>query len=96
MFTPQARWDRNLPQDANQTLGSSINVLSFIYNGRIVPKSFLWNNKILHITKIYFFWKNTQGKETLYFFSVQTEAGVYEIVFSRHALSWYICKLISP
>ena len=96
MFNYQACWDRDLPQQTPQKLGFPISVVTLFHNGRVTPKSFIWDNRTFWIQKVNFFWKDKHGKETLYFFSVRTEAGTYEIAFSHQSLSWHINKLLSP
>ncbi len=96
VFNYQARWDRNLPQDKNPKLGSSIAVICLVQNGRIIPKSFSWRNLTFNVKKVNFHWKDRQGRDTLLFFSIETDAGTYEIAFSRQSLSWHINKLLGP
>ncbi|MEK7849658.1 MAG: hypothetical protein AAB213_02390 [Candidatus Omnitrophota bacterium] len=96
MFNHQAHWDRDLPQDKNQKLGSAIAVTCLIEKGHIRPKSFYWKNSTFDINKVNFHWKDMDGKDTLLFFSVETKGGIYEIAFSCGTLSWHINKLLGP
>jgi hypothetical protein len=96
MFNHQARWDRNLPQTDTQPSGADIIVQCLFDKNRLIPQSFSWRNRDFLIKKINFSWKNKQGRDTLYFFSVSTSSGAYEIVFSQETLSWRLNKLIGP
>ena len=96
VFNHQARWDRNLPADPPETKGAALSVICRFDKSRLTPQSFFWKNSAYHIQKINFFWKDKQGKETLYFFSVKTEKGTFQIVFSHQSLSWRLHKLLGP
>ncbi|PIY83813.1 MAG: hypothetical protein COY78_00810 [Candidatus Omnitrophica bacterium CG_4_10_14_0_8_um_filter_44_12] len=96
MFNHQARWDRDLPQNQNHKLGSTIAVNCLIEKGRISPRSFCWKNSTFDISKVNFHWKNKTGLDTLLFFSVETKGGTFEIAFSCGTLSWHINKLLGP
>ena len=95
MFNYQARWDRELPQETGKKSGMPIAVISLIKDGRITPRLFSWNNNTFKIKKVNFFWKDKQGEEELLFFSVETDGGTYQIVFSSTRLSWHMDKLIN-
>lgn len=96
MFNYQARWDRELPRETSQKFGMPIAVISLMKDGRITPSSFSWRNATFKINRVNFFWKDKQGREELIFFSVETDRGTYQIVFSSTRLSWHMDKLINP
>jgi hypothetical protein len=96
MFDHEARWDRALPNDTSHAPGTFIPVICLIDKGKIIPKSFIWRNRSTSITKINFSWKDKKGREVLYFFSVTTPYGTFEIAFSRENLSWRLIRLIGP
>jgi len=96
MFNHQARWDRELPFRKQDKYGIPIAVTCVMEKGRITPKSFLWKNKEVEVTKINFFWKDSQGKKELVFFSVQTPCGHYQIVMCPSSLTWHLVKLLGP
>ena len=95
MFNHQARWDRELPQDGHD-LGPVIRATCEIEKGGIRPLSFHWRRRSFDIQRINFRWKNKRGREELWFFSVSTPDGTYEIAFSCQRLSWHLIRLISP
>ena len=96
MFNHEARWDRKLPTENENRLGVPIEVTCIMKKGQILPQSFNWNNKIHQIKIINFFWKSREGKEELLFFSVKTQSGDYQIVFSCLNLNWHLNKLLGP
>ncbi len=96
MFNHQARWDRNLPQADTKPSGADIIVQCLFDKSRLIPQSFSWRNRDFPIQKINFSWKDKQERDTLYFFSVSTAGGAYEIVFSQETLSWRLNKLLGP
>jgi len=95
MFNHQARWDRELPQDAGR-LGPVIRATCEIEKGGIRPLSFLWRGRSFVVQRINFRWRDKKGKEELWLFSVSTPCGTYEIAFSNQRLSWHLIRLISP
>ena len=98
MFNPQARWDRNLPQEDNQKelLDESIAVNCLFANGRVMPRYFIWRDRLYRVKKINFFWQERQGRVVLNYFSLGTNSGIYQISFSNDTLSWKMNKIISP
>lgn len=96
MFNHQARWDRALPNDASSTPGTSISATCLINKGRIIPQSFAWQGQEIPVTRINFTWKDKLGRRALYFFSVATPHGTFQIAFSPESLSWRLIRLIGP
>lgn len=96
MFNHETRWDRPLPAQTETESGSPIAVFCLIEKGRILPESFLWNKRRFIVEKVNFFWKDKKGREELYYFSLQTSSGAYEVVFSKESLHWHLKKLIGP
>ncbi|MFH1690993.1 MAG: hypothetical protein ABIC68_00265 [Candidatus Omnitrophota bacterium] len=96
MFNHEARWDRELPAQSETESGSPITVSCVIEKGRILPKSFLWRKHKFTVEKVNFFWKDKKGREELYFFSLQTPEGAYEVMFSKESLCWHLKRLLGP
>lgn len=95
MFNHQARWDRELPHDAAPA-GAPIVATCRVENGSLTPDSFIWRGQTFPVTKINFRWKDKKGEEVLFYFSVSTPRGTYEIVFSRERLTWHLSRLVAP
>ncbi len=95
MFNHQARWDRELPQDQGDVHGAAITVHCDIRDGSVTPRSFVWNKEYV-ISDILFKWEDRRGRDRLVFFSVRTQGGTYQIVFSREHLSWHLLRLAGP
>ncbi len=95
MFNHQGRWDRELPREGNN-LGPAISATCEIEKGIIRPLSFLWRRRPFAIERINFRWKDKKGSEELWFFSVSTPHGTYEIAFSSQRLAWHLIRLIGP
>ena len=97
MFNPQARWDRVLPQgdDSPEILNESIKVNCLFERGKIIPRYFIWKNKLYKVKKLNFFWQHKQGRETISSFSLETNSGTYQLSLSNINLSWKLDKIIS-
>lgn len=89
MFNQQARWDRDLPCQDND-YGQMIAVTCLMDRGKIIPRSFIWKNRDFPVNKVNFQWTAKQGREDLIFYSVQTPAGTYELVFRAGCRSWHL------
>ena len=96
MFNPQARWDRELPCQDEERFGTHISMTCVMEKGTITPEKFFWKGRAFHITKIHFRWKDRQGQEELFHYSVETESGTYEIILRASAFSWHLRRLIGP
>ena len=98
-FNPQARWDRNIPQsDTNpdlDTLNEPIEVLALFKRGKIFPRGFLWKNKKYVVKEITYNWQERLGSEIINYFSVNTDANLYQISFHNITNGWKIDKIIS-
>jgi len=95
MFNHQARWDRQLPQDASG-LGPAIRATCEIGQGGVRPLSFFWGGRSFDVQRVNFRWRDRKGGEELWFFSVSTAGGTYEIAFLSRRLSWHLVRLIDP
>jgi len=97
MFNPQARWDRNLPQE-NNTSGipnGSLAVSCLFVKGKATPRYFIWKNRLYKVKKVNFFWQEQKGREKISYFSLGTSQGTYQISFSYLNLSWKMDKFIT-
>ncbi|MGE5280208.1 MAG: hypothetical protein ACM3L6_05660 [Deltaproteobacteria bacterium] len=95
MFSHQARWDRQLPQDAAGP-GTVISATCRIEAGAVHPLSFVWRQRSFDVQRVNFRWKDKRGREELWYFSVATPHGIYEIAYSSRCLCWYLIRLIGP
>jgi len=97
MFNPQARWDRNLPQQENQgqLLNEPVSVSCLFTKGKAIPRYFTWKNRLYKVKRVNFFWQQRQGRAVLSYFALETNSGTYQISFSNETLSWQIDKIIT-
>ena len=97
MFNPQARWDRNLPQEETQDelFNEPIEMSCLFTKGKPLPRYFVWRDKIYRVKRVNFFWQERQGREILSYFSLQTNLGTYQVGFSNIAMSWKLNRVIS-
>ncbi|MBL7131848.1 MAG: hypothetical protein ISS45_10705 [Candidatus Omnitrophica bacterium] len=97
MFNPQARWDRNLPQENRQDelLNEPIAVSCLFDKGKTLPRYFIWRNQLHKVKKINFFWQQRQGRAVLSYFALETNFGIYQVSFSNITLSWQMDRIIN-
>lgn len=93
MFNPQARWDRRLPSDPDE-LNEKIWVSALFRGGKILPRYFIWKNRLHRVKEITYSWQERTGRNLLSIFSVSTPQGLYQISFSQEFLSWKLNKAI--
>ena len=90
MFNPNARWDREFPEDDNK-IGEDIEAGVVFKNGKICPRWFKIAENRYMIKNINFTWKEKKGKETFYIFSVSDENNaIYKICFRPNKFSWIL------
>lgn len=96
-FNPKARWDRHIPETEDyhlNELNERIQVLAWFRNGKIMPRVFVWRDKKYKIKQITYNWQERQGREIISYFSVDTDADLYQISFNNTSLSWRINRKI--
>lgn len=97
MFNPQARWDRNLPQQESQgqLLNEPVSVGCFFAKGKTLPRYFIWRKRLYKVKRVNFFWQQRQGRAVLNYFALETNSGTYQISFSNDTLSWQMDRIIN-
>ncbi len=99
-FNPNARWDRHIPETANnessntECLKERIEVFAHFKNAKIYPCAFIGNNNKYKIEKTAYTWQERWGKETITYFSVHAGRELYQISFNNTSFSWQIDKII--
>ena len=103
MFNPQARPARKAFSNGGRWGRPSFNskiqnhkvieVVAKFSPGKIKPLYFTLDSQRYEIERINYFWKNYQGQEKLYCFSVTCGANIFQIYFNNHSLSWRLAKI---
>lgn len=73
-------------------ISEKIQVLATFSEGQIKPIIFKWHNRVYKILKIAFSYSKNIGKDKIFYFSVETEGGAFEISFNREKFWWEIEK----
>lgn len=92
MFNPHARWDRPSFKTKRQN-HQAIEVIAQFTPGKIKPLYFSLNNQRYEIKRINYFWKDYQGREKLYCFSVTDGTNSFQMYFGNRSLSWRLAKI---
>lgn len=74
-------------------IGEKIKVVSLFENGQVKPLLFSWQNRIYKILQIAFSYSKNVGKEKIFYFSVETEGGGFEISFNREKFGWELERI---
>lgn len=98
-FKPEARWDKPpMPSDAGHQnpdcIDEQIEVLALFKSAKILPQMFVWKNKNYEIKKVTYNWQERFGRETVSYFSVNTDTDLYQISFNNTSCVWKIDKII--
>lgn len=91
MFSNDARWDRHLPSDVRES--DVIEVGALFRGGRILPCMFVWQKRRYKIKEITCFWKEKNGTDELYHFSVTDGINLYYIALNARYMSWRLLKV---
>ncbi|MFC1709442.1 DUF6504 family protein [Candidatus Omnitrophota bacterium] len=97
MFNPQARWDRNLPQETapDELLNEPIAMTCLFAKGKTLPRYFIWRKRLYRVKRVNFFWQERQGRAMLSYFALETNSGIYQVSFSNIGLTWKMDKIIN-
>ena len=74
-------------------INQKIKVVSLFEKGQIKPILFSWQNRIYKVLKIDFSYAKSLGKDKIFYFSVGTEGGEFEISFNREKFSWSLERI---
>jgi len=70
-----------------------IKVLATFENGQLRPVVFQWRNRLYKILRVVFSYSKNIGKEKIFYFSVGTKCGVFELAFNREKFSWELTRI---
>ncbi|PIQ70329.1 hypothetical protein COS55_02825 [Candidatus Shapirobacteria bacterium CG03_land_8_20_14_0_80_40_19] len=70
-----------------------IRTVCLFENGQLKPLAFFWRNRNYKILRIAFTYSKNIGRETLFYFSVECENGLFELSFSREKFIWSLEKI---
>lgn len=73
-------------------INERVKVVTLFAQGKIKPILFKWQNRIHKILKVDFSYTKAVGKEKIFYFSIETESGVFELSFNREKFSWNLEK----
>ncbi|MCX8015259.1 MAG: DUF6504 family protein [candidate division WOR-3 bacterium] len=77
-----------------QTVNEPITVDCLFKNPGILPKMFVWRNRVYHIINVNGQWQRREGKFLVYYFAVSDEHGnCYEIEFDSKDMKWQLLKV---
>ena len=74
-------------------VGEKIRVVTLFTKGKIKPILFKWQNLIHKILRVDFSYSKTVGREKIFYFTVETERGVFGLSFNREKFSWNLEKI---
>lgn len=58
-----------------------------------MPRAFKLNKKVLKVKKVHLAYQEREGKFINYYYSVETESGIYKIKFNNGSLVWEAVEL---
>lgn len=71
-----------------------IKTVCLFENGKMKPILFSWRKRVYKIGRIVFSYSKTIGKDSIFYFSVECEGGVFEISFNSNRFFWQIEKIL--
>jgi len=72
-----------------------ITVVSLFENGQMKPLLFSWRKKIYRVLRVVFSHSRPIGKDNVFYFSIETKGGEFEISFNREKSWWEITKIFN-
>lgn len=73
-----------------EKIGEKVEVLGTFKGGSVVPQLFKLGRKVIKIKKVHLSYQEREGKFINYYFSAETERGVYKLKFNNGSLVWEV------
>lgn len=74
-------------------LDQTIKVGVVFKGDQVIPKWFTWENRKYDLKEVNYTWRDRQGSEELYCFSVTDGANNYELAFNSRRMVWKLTKV---
>ena len=87
MFNPNSRWDRRLPNDA-QEAGEAVDVLCCCRQGKVIPQAFSRGSARIAVQRINHSWQERSGRSLLRYYSVSDGTDTYCLSLDSETMSW--------
>lgn len=71
-----------------EKVGEKIEVLGIFKGGSVVPQLFKLKRKVIKINKVHLSYQKREGKFINYYYSAETERGVFKLKFNNETLVW--------
>lgn len=71
-----------------QIVGKKIEVLGDFKGGSVMPRIFKLDGKVFKIKKVHLSYQEREGKFINYYFSAETDLGLYKLKFNNGSLIW--------
>jgi hypothetical protein len=75
------------------SINEKVRVATVFEHGQLKPILFSWRNRNYKIRRTVFSYSKNIGKDKIFYFSVDTGGGVFELSFNREKFSWEITKI---
>lgn len=75
-----------------EDFGEKLKVACVFENGKLRPTYFWRGEKIYRVLKVEFCYFKDNGRERIFYFSVVSDRGNFEISFNRERFSWWLEK----
>lgn len=74
---------------AYEDVGQKIEVLGDFKGGSISPRVFKLHGKVFKVKKVHLSYQEREGKFINYYYSAETDNGLYKLKFNNGSLIWY-------
>lgn len=75
-------------------IAETVKVGAVFKGDKVLPKWFVWEGRKYNIKEVNYTWKDLQGAEDLYCFSVTDGANSYELTFNSKRVVWTLNKVL--
>ena len=76
-----------------EKINEKIEVLGDFKWGSVMPRAFKLKGKVLNVKKVHLSYQEREGKFINYYYSAETEQGIYKIKFNNGSLVWEALEL---
>lgn len=71
-----------------EAIGEKIEVLGDFKGGSVIPRAFKLNRRIFKVNKVHLSYQERDGKFINYYYSAETDKGLYKLKFNNGSLIW--------
>lgn len=75
-----------------EQINEPIEVSARFEKGKLIPVSFIWQNREYEVQKVNLSWSQYEGRSKIYYFAVSDSVNYFKLRFDSEKLSWILIE----